>query len=337
MSSVESTDVSGNASSTVVTSGNKLIVTIGTDIPKNTLVSLAIANIKNPIYVQATETFLIESKTASGAVIDTATVASLNITTGALSGLSVTAVSKKISDVTAYTFNFTVQHVVPADGFIRIQFDGNYLLGSAYLDTASFYSLQKGSDYLKFKTVAQINAGQSVSIPISMIVNPSYVYTVGDFQVKTLTPVAVSQQIMDSGVTAGVTLTPGSLSNISVIPVSTEVSAQTDYTFAFKTENSIAANTGKVVIALDSDYDLGAVQSTNVSGNDGASVSVDASNLIITLGTAIGSSANVSLVVYNIKNPSYTKTTSNVTITSKVQINAVDYDKDSGILTRALG
>jgi hypothetical protein len=223
--------------------------------------------------------------------------------------LSVSAVSKKISDITSYTFNFTAQHAVPADGFIRIQFDSNYSLGSAYLDTASFYSLTKGSDYLKFKTVSAISAGQAVSIPISMIANPSYVYTVSNFQVKTFTASTASEQLMDSGEIAGVTLTPGTISNISVTPASTEVSALTSYVFSFKTENSIAAGTGKVVIALDSDYDLSAVQSDNVSGNSGSSVAASGSTLTVTLGTAVGASSNVSLTVSNIKNPSYVQTT----------------------------
>jgi len=206
LTGVGSGDVSGNSGSTVAVSGSKLVITIGTAIAKSTQVSLAISNIKNPVYVQTTDSFAIQSTTSDGAIIDTATMSALSITTGALSNLSVTATSKKISDVTSYTFNFTVQHAVPADGFIRIQFDSNYSLGSAYLDTASFYSLTKGSDYLKFKTVSAISAGQAVSIPIAMIANPSYVYTVSNFQVKTMTAVTTSQQIMDSGEITGVTL-----------------------------------------------------------------------------------------------------------------------------------
>ncbi|MFA5392719.1 MAG: hypothetical protein WC306_03530, partial [Candidatus Paceibacterota bacterium] len=329
LSSIESTNVSGNNGSTVAVSGSKLIITIGTAVAKSTPVSLVITNIKNPVYVQATDSFLIQTKTADEAVIDTATATSINITTGALSGLSVASVSKKISDITSYTFNFTAQHAVPADGFIRIQFDSNYSLGSAYLDTASFYSLTKGSDYLRFKTVSAISAGQAVSIPISTIANPSYVYTVSNFQVKTMT---TTQQIMDSGEITGVTLTPGSLSNISVIAASMEVSALTNYTFAFKTENSIAAATGKVAISLDSDYDLSAIEANNVSGNSGATVSVSGNSLSITLGTAVGAGESVSLVVSNIKNPSYVQTTGSVTLSTKVQINTVDYDKDGGSL-----
>jgi hypothetical protein len=333
LTSVESSNVTGNSGATVEADGSTLVVTIGTAIAKSTQVSLAISNIKNPVYVQTTDSFAVQSTTADDAVIDTATMSALSITTGALSGMSVTATSAKISDVTSYTFNFTVQHAVPADGFIRIQFDSNYSLGSAYLDTASFYSLTKGSDYLKFKTVSAISAGQAVSIPIAMIANPSYVYTVSNFQVKTMTAVTTSQQIMDSGEIGGVTLTAGTLSNISVTAASTEVSALTSYTFSFKTENSIAASTGKVVIQLDGDYDLTSIGSSDVSGNSGATVAVSGSNLVITLGTAVSSSTSVSLTVSNIKNPSYVQTAGDVIITSKVQVNSVDYDKDSGTLS----
>jgi hypothetical protein len=175
LTSVASNNVSGNSGSTVAVSGSTLIVTIGTAIPASTAASLVISNIKNP-GAQSTGTFSLLTKDSSGNSLDQGTVSGVTITTGSLSALSTTPVHTKVSYSTNYTFGFTVSHSVPVGGYIKIQFDSEYDLSSAYV--VGDYTITKGANYVYLQRNVSALSG-AVSVELRNIKNPAYVQATG--------------------------------------------------------------------------------------------------------------------------------------------------------------
>jgi hypothetical protein len=114
LTSVAAYNVSGIANSTVAVSGSKLIVTTGSAVSAGAQVSLVISNIKNPAYVQTTSAFTIDTKNTSGGILDSGTIAGINITAGSFASVSAAPVSTEVAKSTDYTFTFTAEHTLPA-------------------------------------------------------------------------------------------------------------------------------------------------------------------------------------------------------------------------------
>ena len=328
LSLVGASDVSGNSGATVSVSGDTLIVNVGTAIGGSAPVSLVISNIKNP-GVQATDTYNIITRNASGYQLDYGTAPGRSIIPGALTFLSTALVTTEISESTNYSFGFTLSHALPVGGYVRIEFDDDYTLDGAIVVTAGYLLSDTGADYLLLqRTGSELTGAQTIEL--ANVVNPSFVQTTDAFNLTTQLP---SHDVIDAGTVSGIATTSGALANISATAAGAEISAITDYTITFTTDHAIGVN-GKVVIGFDADYDLSLTGI--ISGNTGATVTRSGSSLIVTLGTALSSSEEVSLVIYNIKNPAHVQTTDNLSLMTKDAADElVDQGSCAGITTTA--
>ncbi|MBU2028963.1 hypothetical protein KJ761_03700, partial [Patescibacteria group bacterium] len=331
-SAVASNNVTGNANATVAVSSSTLIITLGTAVSSGEQVSLVVSNIKNPgVQTPTTSNFNLVTKNAAGNQLDYGLVAGKTIIAGTLSGLLATAGTVEVGESTTYNFDLSLEHNVPTNGYVRIQFDDNYSLANTTV-VSSGYSLTKGANYLLLKRTGAALTG-AISIQLNSIVNPAFVSnTLQGFAIQTQ---LANNQVIDIGTAAAITTTAGALSAATVMPVALGVSIVTDYTFNFTTDHAVSAG-GKVIITVDSDYDLGAVQSSNVSGNTGSTVLVAGNVLTVTLGQAIAKNTAASLVIYNIKNPSYVQTTADFALETRNGANAlIDQGTVSGVTTTA--
>ena len=317
LTSVTAFDVSGNQDSTVTVSGNKLIVNLGTAISAGTPESLEIDNIKNPSYVQTTSAFTVDTKNQTGGILDSGGQSGINITAGTLTSVSVSPLSTEIAKSTDYTFSFTCEHALSIGGYIRIQLDSSYSLTSLTVLTAGYSLLDKGADFILLQT-SQQRVG-SVSISLRNIVNPSYVVTTSDFTVITET---AGNDTIDMGSCNGGTTTAAAIISAAALPTTTEVSETDDYVFNITPKHTIPA-TGEIRITFDSDYVLSSVQSTDVSGNEGATLTISSKTIIISLGTEVAGEEEIGLSISNIKNPSYVQTTSAFSIQTRDNQNRV--------------
>ncbi|MFA5145743.1 MAG: hypothetical protein WC723_07110, partial [Candidatus Omnitrophota bacterium] len=306
------TSVTGYDASVTV-AGNILVITLNTQLQVGEACSLVIPNIKNP-GAQTTDAYSLVTKDSTGTSLDEGTIAGKVILAGALSGLSASTTSYEVmgtSETATYTFNFTCQHTIPINGYVRIGFDADYFLDNAVNQSPQYLISTKGADYLLIKTTQERSG--NCTIQISGIRNPGYVQTTANFTVATQLP---AQQDIDTGTIAGITTASGALTNLSVITTNSKIAETATYTFGFTADHAIAVG-GKVAITLDSDYNLASVNPTDVSGNTGSTVAVNATELVITLGEQVFASENVSLAVTNIINPSYVKTAADFAIKTK--------------------
>ncbi|MBU1924260.1 MAG: DUF2341 domain-containing protein, partial [Candidatus Omnitrophica bacterium] len=284
------------------------------EVPAGKAVSLVISGIKNPA-AQTTDAFFIETQDDLDRAMDRATATGLVIVPGTINP-TVTPGSLKVSTVTSYGFSFTPQHTVEASGKVVIVFDADYDLsavsaGNITGNTGATLSVNNTT-----KTIT-VNLGSSIlssaTLTISNIKNPPYVQTTQGFSVATKT---AALNTIDQGVAAGVNITAGAFSNLSVSAASLEVSAVTDYVFNFTTEHALPAG-HKVSIDFDADYDLTGVGVSSVGGNAGSTVSVNGQILTVTLGESIPSTTAESLTINNIKNPTYVQTVVNFLIVGR--------------------
>ncbi|MFA5392782.1 MAG: DUF2341 domain-containing protein, partial [Candidatus Paceibacterota bacterium] len=287
-----------------------------TAVPAGKAVSLVISGIKNPA-AQTTDAFFIETQDAADRAMDRGTTDGLIIVPGAITP-TVTATSLKVSTVTSYGFLFTPAHTVEAGGKVVIGFDADYDLSA--VGASNIAGITGGATLSvdnSAKTIT-VNLGTSgisgsTTLTITNIKNPPYVQTTQGFSVATKT---AALNTIDQGVAAGVGITAGTLTNLSVSPASLEVSAVTDYIFGFTPEHALAAG-HKVSIQFDADYDLTGVGVSSVGGNSGSTVSVNGSILTVTLGESIPATTAESLTISNIKNPSYVQAVDSFSIISK--------------------
>ena len=100
-------------------------------------VSLAISGIRNP-GVQSTDSYTIVTKDSTDARVDTGTIAGKVITGGSMTATSIVAVSTQPGASTTCTFGFTPDHVIPANGYVKITFDSDYVLDFASVQTAGY-------------------------------------------------------------------------------------------------------------------------------------------------------------------------------------------------------
>ncbi|MFA6358179.1 MAG: hypothetical protein WCY09_05885 [Candidatus Omnitrophota bacterium] len=331
LTSVTPFDVSGVANSTVVPSGGKLIVTMGAAVTAGAQVSLAINHIKNPSYVQATTAFTVDTKNALGGILDSGSIAGINITAGALLSVSATPVSTEIASSTDYTFAFTGEHDLPSGGYVQMQFDSAYDLSTAIVLTSGYSLIAKGSNYIRLQT-SEIRSG-SVSIALRNIINPPYVATTSGFTVITQTS---SGDTIDMGVCSGITTTAAALMSSSASAALSEVSAQGDYAFVITPKHTVPQN-GKIRITFDNDYNISEVGSGDIACSGGsATVQVSAKTLIITLGYMLPGGTEESMVISKIKNPGFAQTTTNFTIqTRDDQDRTIDQGSASGVVITA--
>ncbi|MFA5231193.1 MAG: hypothetical protein WC416_02155 [Candidatus Omnitrophota bacterium] len=331
LTSVTAYNVSGIANSTVAASGNKLIVTTGTAVSAGAQVSLTINNIKNPAYVQTTSAFTIDTKNASGGLLDSGTISGINITAGSLSSVSAMPVSTEAAKSTDYTFSFTTEHSLPADGYVQIEFDPAYDLSTSIVLTSGYALVTRGSNYLKLQT-SEARSG-SISIVLRNIVNPPYVAVNSVFTVITQTSTG---DTVDMGTCSGITTTAAALTNASASAALTEVSSQGDYTFVVTPQHDIPIG-GRIRITFDNDYTLTDVSSGDVACSGGsATLAVSAKTLIITLGYELLGGTEESIIISDIKNPSFAQTTNSFNIVTRDdQDRTIDQGAASGVVITA--
>jgi hypothetical protein len=307
---IGSGDVLGNSAAASV-SGSILTATLGETAPQGAVLTLIVSNVQNPSYVQATDVFSVTTKDASGSKLDAGDIGGISITEGQLAGLSATPVDTTLDAVTNYLFQFTPEHTIPLNGYVRINFDADFDLTGAYSGDSSYSVVSLGSGYILFKALAEKSSAQSLQV--LNIKNPPYVQTTDAFSITTQN---ANQKNIDTGSAAGITTTAGLLIAQSVSPVSVQAGVSTSYTFNFTTVHAVASG-GKAEITVDPDYILTSVAAFDVSGVANSTVAVSGNKLIVTLGAAVAAGSPVSLTVNNIKNPAYVQTTSAFTVDTK--------------------
>ncbi|MFA5145741.1 MAG: DUF2341 domain-containing protein, partial [Candidatus Omnitrophota bacterium] len=268
---------SGNAGATLSVSTNKIIVTLGTAISSLTPATLTIAGIKNP-GAQVTDYYSITTKKATGEVRDqNAQVAKNTIVAGALTSLSasssITEVSERIESSPYLTLNFTLAHELPAGGYVKINFDEDYLFQIDTFCVTNDYNLSK-DDLNKVISLQRTDSAVppgATSIQLANIKNPAYVQTTANFLVTTELS---NHTTIDTGSAGGIGIIAGALSGATITPASTTVSAFTSYTAAFTSDHAIEAG-GKVDITFDGDYEF------RLSGRYACVVSMGDSSLTI--------------------------------------------------------
>ncbi|MDD4985375.1 MAG: hypothetical protein PHQ43_06250, partial [Dehalococcoidales bacterium] len=307
---IGSGDVLGN-SATASVSGNILTVTLGEMASQGNVLTLIISNVQNPSYIQVTDVFSVVTKDAAGYKLDSGEITGITITEGQLSEMAVTPADTTLDETTSYLFQFTPEHTIPLNGYVKITFDPDFDLSGAYSGSGSYSVVSLESGYILFKALAEKSTAQNLQI--LNVKNPPYVQTTDAF---TITTQNSNQKNIDTGSVSGITTTAGVLTSTSASQVSTQAGSSTSYTFNFTTVHAIAAG-GSVEITFDSDFVLTSVTAYDVSGNAGSTVSVSGNKLIVTVGTAISSGQQASLTIANIKNPAYVQTTSPFTVDTK--------------------
>ncbi|MFA6357516.1 MAG: DUF2341 domain-containing protein, partial [Candidatus Omnitrophota bacterium] len=173
-----------------------------------------------------------------------------------------------------------------------------------------------------------VPAGKAVSLVITGIKNPA-AKTVDAFFIETQDAL---DRAMDRGVIGGLTIIPGSITP-AVTPGILEVSTLTSYAFAFTPAHTVEAG-GKVVIGFDADYDLSAVGSSNITGNTGATLSVNNNTKTITVNLGSAITSTTTLTISNIKNPAYVQTTQAFQVATKTaNLNVIDQGEVAGVVT----
>ena len=305
--------VSGTNIKSVAVEGKTVVMTLKYSVQALGNVSIVMGGIKNPVVTKTTSAYLIYTKNPDGSFLDSGIGAGTVITTGDLSGVSVTPASYVAGAITNHTFAFTTANPIPQNGDIQVTFDGDYDL----MGTLAVVSGNQGATVSAVGNVLTIKAGTQipvggVSIVISGIKNPKVTQTTTG---PTLVTRDVSHVPIDSGTASGVAITAGALTIASITPVSYAAGDTTSYGINFTTANPIPQN-GFISISFDSHYNLAGV--TSVSGScTPVFISKDGNLLVIKAGALVNANTAVTLTVPGVKNPIVTQTTANFALTTK--------------------
>ena len=309
-------DASSNIDGNIVsTTSNILLINLDESLTAEQSVSVVITGIVNPEANQTTDGYVIQTENPSQTAIDAVT-ADGNDIAGELVSENVQAVSLAAGATTSYTTTFTTAGAAPQGSSITITFDSDYDISGATFSASSNFS---GSIASTSENILKINInesggfgiGEGVSLVVTGIENPPYAQDTDDFTIRTRTS---GDTIIDSGSAGGLSITEGAITP-TVTATSAVAGATTNYTIAFTATNAIP-DTGKIQVALDSDYDLTGTLAVDGSSTHTATVDDSGDNLVITMTEAVSGSASVSMVITGIENPAYCQTVTKPVVTT---------------------
>ena len=326
----------GNPGSSVTSTANPLVITLGTAMNAEEAQNLTVSGIKNPSVTQTTDSAIIRTRTSEDVIIDAGTADGIAISEGALTAVSVTSPSYIAGDTTQdYTIAFTTVNPVPSGGKVTVEFDADYVLPATPEVTGNTGATAAGDNESHILTITlgtAVNADTAVSLVVPGIKNPPYVQTTGSFVIYTK---SASDINIDWSSVAGKDITAGTLAGTSITASSYAAGDSPNYTIAFTTANVVPSG-GNIRVTFDSAYNLAGLstpRSVEAGSSHTANVVASGNDIIITLTQEVEAAANVTMIVSGIKNPSYVKETNAFTVyTRHTNNNAnIDYGTSSGV------
>ena len=282
-----STTYQGTASGQVVTLVGD---SAGTGLANDEVVSLTLANVKNPEVSGGTGTYTIQTTTSGDAEIDVdAAVTESTITVGALVGTpNVEPASLVAGAVGNIVVTFTTANPVANNGKVVITLPAGFVIDSGGASAVTAGGTYNGTAYTGIGVVGQditltgdgngtgMTAAEVVSITIDKIKNPAVTGDPGAYTLLTTTNGDVD---IDTAAPATDTITVGALSSTNVEPATLVAGASGTATVTFTTANPIPAN-GNIKVTFGAAYNVSGAAGGTCTTQDGTFVTSVASQVV---------------------------------------------------------
>jgi ribosomal protein L22 len=323
---------SGKTLTTSVASATEVVCTLtGSTLSAAEAFTLTLTNVKNPTTPQTTAAFTVQTRDPSDAVHDQHTANTETINPSPLVGLSVSAPTQRTGVTETWTIAFTTTNPVATGGDIRIVFPTGFSpnVATTACDVAGLTgetTTVVGTTVVCELVLNSLTAGQSVSLTLTNVRNPSTVQTTGAFTIQTRTTldVAIDQDLVNTEA-----ITASTLSSVSLSAPGQLTGAIETWTVQFTTVTAVAA-LGDIRIVFPAGYTLssGGTSACDVTAPltvVAETTSVAGSTVVCTLGAAdsILAATVVTLTISLVRNPSTVQTTPAFTIQTRDASDAV--------------
>jgi hypothetical protein len=295
----------------------------GTAASGGSAVTVTLISIMNPSTIGVTGTFSLTTQTAATTPIDQGTAAGVTITPGALTSVTFTPASLMAGAAGTATVGFTTSTPWPGDGKAVIVFPAGFNVSavtggavSGANGTVSAAAVGQTLTLTRGGGATATAGATAVTIALGNLKNPGVSGTTGSFMVMTQTS---SGTAIDGGTAAGVIMTAGSLSGVSVVPASLAPSATGNVTVSFTTANPWP-KTGKVVIVFPAGFNVSGATAGTMTGADGTlSVAVAGQTVTFTRSgvTTVAGGSAVTISLGGVMNPSTSGATGTFTVTTQ--------------------
>lgn len=220
----------------------------------NTEITFTVDSITNYVTTKTSGTFLVQTQTSGGSVIDSYQDNALttSATTGTITGLTITPTTFSTGVKTTYTFQFSISQIILINSYIQITFpseitipDSSYSAGTCQTViglsggiSCSFTSSQV------LRLTNGFNTGDFLSgtlqFTIEGIQNPRSLRPTDSFQARIYDPNGDGQYAITTGRTITM-LAASDFKSISISQGSENNGAVTDYTFSITLSNTLVA------------------------------------------------------------------------------------------------
>ncbi len=311
-----------NGTWTAIIDGQTLILTqTGGTATSSGLKRLMVGGIQNPASTGIYGPFAVTTKTGAGVFIDAGSAPAIPISSGLLTGTSITPASLNAGAIGNVNISFTSATTISIGGKIKVMFPSGFDVSNTVVTattglTGTWIASISGQVVTCGQSDGGITAPGAITLTLSGIRNPQYSGNTGFYLVFTTTPADALLDAYEVVPASMITAAPMPLA--SVTPASLMAGATNTATVSFTSVNPIPAD-GQIIVIFPSinlggtlfQFDLanvGVSSASIITGLDGSlSVAADNANHKMTItrsgGTTAVAGVGKTFSVIGIKNP----------------------------------